>query len=636
MKTATLVVRAKQVFQQRDGHSAVCLKLEPVCACVQKTPPLTMTHHPHSSNRKKSSKHNNSNSINVNTESSHFVHSTTSAPPATGLNPDYLSQQKQQVSATSDSMHQYQNPPGTPTSKHLLSCLHELISIASQYYKLDFSQTPLLKPLLLLSGAQSSGKSSIINYLYSMSLRRVGEQAVDEKFSIIECISEREFLDLASQSAKRDIHSSSRQQKYKDASKFNFKSAKDMHWLMKPRPENASDEREGVVWYKLTPLQTMQRYKQFYENSELGEILRSHNLLEGIVVNDKFVRGTELNPDEKPIARDVILIDTPGINDESVGSLNKFRAYIRVLEFFYKQAQYCFFVSDPSHLRSIGNALHMLELTIADADTKQKVFETVGKEIAQRNSSRGLDSSQRGASSTGATAPSSGISFSLSNLIVDVAASALHRTVPFLNNAGNTSTDLKPEENDSDFRYVGASLYEKLYFIINKADKIRSLPSAFFEFGLSMGRNIQHFPLPHSNRVLAIALPMEQRFQMHRYGYSVDEQADLKKFEKLFESMRWDGRTHGELVVAQLADLENILSGLRGEHTKKQCLLFYIDFVYRSIQNARQGDSNYFSSTFRRLKHYYTEPWSRAQALYKEVLSESGEGGVVLSGSNGA
>lgn len=488
--------------------------------------------------------------------------------------------------------------------KYLINSLKELIEIASNY-DLDFSQTPLLKPLLLLTGSQSAGKSAIINYLYSMSLRNVGEQAIDEKFTVIECVSEYEFIELSGK-------------KYKSKKSFNIKNRSDLHWLMRPRGENSIDDREGTVFYELNNMQLSQRYKQFYENSELGEILRSQNLLKGVIVNEKFVRSSELFPNQIPIVRDVILIDTPGFNDESIGSLSSFKAYVRIFEFFYKQSHYCFFISDPSRLRSIGNALHILELTMADNEIKQKVFESVGKEISKFGSKgkEQVNVSEQSSSSGG------GISLSLSNFIVDVAANALHRSLPFFKN--KNTENVEPEKL-GDFSHIGPSMYEKVYFVINKADKIRNLYYAYFEFGLSLGRFFQHFPLPHANRILAIGLPMEQRIFRYRYGFlnngNTYDENDYVPYEKMFDSMKWDGSIDEEIHVAQLKDLESIIFNLRGEDSKKICLLHYIDFVYKSINNVRESETNRFNKYFRKIKHFYKEPWSRAQAIYKAVLN---------------
>jgi hypothetical protein len=130
-----------------------------------------------------------------------------------------------------------------------------------------------------------------------------------------------------------------------------------------------------------------------------------------IVVNEKYILGTPLEnqlksvkkeklPKEKnlneyfnpyssskiidlnePVVKSLIIIDTPGFNDESITDPQKFKANIDVLEFFFSQSSLVLFLVSSDHMLSIGCSLHMLQLTLLDPDTKKLMYDQALQEI---------------------------------------------------------------------------------------------------------------------------------------------------------------------------------------------------------------------------------------------------------------
>lgn len=150
----------------------------------------------------------------------------------------------------------------------------------------------------------------------------------------------------------------------------------------------------------------------------------------------------------------MIIIDTPGFNDESVNDTNKFKSYIDVLEFVFSQSSQVHFLVSTDHMLSIGCALHMLQLTLLDPDTKNKVIE-----IAQQMSSKNETSS------------------GLIEMLLTSAYSMMEMKVKGLFTKGYQT------DNSIKHQFFGSSIFEKVYFVINKIDLCKHINYAFYEFG---------------------------------------------------------------------------------------------------------------------------------------------------------
>lgn len=89
---------------------------------------------------------------------------------------------------------------------------------------------------------------------------------------------------------------------------------------------------------------------------------------------------------DRPIVKDLIIIDTPGFNDESVNDVDKFKANIDILEFFFSQSSLVLFLVSSDHMLSIGCSLHMLQLTLLDPETKKLLIQQ-SKDVKSDNTS---------------------------------------------------------------------------------------------------------------------------------------------------------------------------------------------------------------------------------------------------------
>eukprot|EP01080_Neovahlkampfia_damariscottae_P003954 gene3954-7210_t len=380
------------------------------------------------------------------------------------------------------------------THQELLSQLEEIADIAKEDFKLEFSKTPLSKNVLTILGDQSSGnilhiifekkilkviqqiyssntikgKSSFINHLFGIPIRETGSNAIDTQFTIIETVPDEEFQELTSGLKNEKIE-------YDD--------------LLEPIQRTKTDKRKNVVCNEIvnaivinekyiigTPFE--EKLKNSKKKSEEKKVQpKEKNLTEYFNpwTSSKILENNE------PVVKSLIIIDTPGFNDESMTDPQKFKANIDVLEFFFTQSSLVLFLVSTDHMLSIGCSLHMLQLTLLDQDTKKLMYEQAIKEI---NGSKGPGF--------------------VESLLTGAYSMMEERVKGLLPNGYSNESGVK-------HHFFGASMYEKLYFVINKIDLCKKPNTAFFEFGCSIGRKFKYLPLPTSSHVLGIGIPQEQK-----------------------------------------------------------------------------------------------------------------------------
>jgi len=485
--------------------------------------------------------------------------------------------------------------------------LDQLVQLAKDHFELDYCSTPLGKQVVTILGDQSSGKSSLINHLFGCNVRVTGEHAVDSQFTIIESVPESEFIEML-QSFSSASTASAEEEEIRLSMDRKAKELEDRmgpNWLHRPVQRLETDPRKGLVWLELKQLSKVRRYRQFFESHMKSIFLKYDSLVKCIIVNERFVSGSELsklkrnsnNNDEKmmkkekqiledwdmlgyqsngrPTVCNLIMIDSPGFNDESVLDVEKFRANIDLLEFFYRQSSLVLFMASPTHILSMGNALHMLQLTVLDQNTRNRMFNQVHQQMASTiNSSSNTNKS------------------SMLTSIISSCYSALEtRVSSIISSAGNLTEDYfgggsglaSSAQDTSSYKYFGASIYDKLYFVINKADICRNPHYVYYEFGTALGRRFKHLPIPPASHILLIGVPMEQR--THRIALWNVEQ---KITEDVTKTMPIE-----TIPVGQLMELEYILDMLKEDKHVQTNLINHIQYVFEKVQEVYNGMSYY-------------------------------------------
>jgi hypothetical protein len=84
------------------------------------------------------------------------------------------------------------------------------------------------------------------------------------------------------------------------------------------------------------------------------------------------------------ICKDMIFIDTPGFNGAMVKEIEKFKANIQILDFFYRQASLALVLLSPTNLLSVNDTMMMVQLTLLDEQTRNKILDDLNpKKIEQ-------------------------------------------------------------------------------------------------------------------------------------------------------------------------------------------------------------------------------------------------------------
>jgi GTPase SAR1 family protein len=527
--------------------------------------------------------------------------------------------------------------------------LQKLCKIAKDCYQLEFSAKPFKKNVVMVMGDQSSGKSSLVNYLFGdINVRETGSQAIDTQFTILETVSERTFIKYVGNI------------KY---TKLITEHAKEIReegyrWLKAPL-QRESDTRRDIIWTELNQKEKKKRFSQLY-GGNMGQILTQYDeLVKAIVINERFVKGTELeqirieqerkkkkesemlqqrfctdlnsdiqmdgsviieksinladhivedyvvvpkvesrgNDLSDPLCMDLIIIDTPGFNDQIITDMMKFRANVEVLEYFYKQSSLALFLASPTNLLSISDALKMVQLTMLDSDTRNTILNQMVPTIMQQEQQQQQQQDDLKEKE-------------VEGLMKTIAIGALKTLIPWgtlvdhvwssrkiitnsvtkmVNNAfENKATEIQGAK----YAQFSSSVYEKMYFVINKKDLCNNIQDAYFEFGYAVGRSFSHLPPLPSRNVLMIGCPHEQRKQRSN-GRIVDQNIQLH-----------------ELHIGDLYRLEAIINILRGEDHRQRCIQQHMNYIYEKMVEQHNK-----LSYMQRTLLYISDPLTQAKKL---------------------
>ncbi len=422
------------------------------------------------------------------------------------------------------------------------------------------------------------------------------------------------------------------------------------NWMYGHVDRMETDRRKGLVWIELNQISKVKRYRQFFESHMKSIFLKYDSLVKCIIVNERFVNASELDvrnrggsgavgengvhnknvnkktnsgsgggdsggdKDDRDDAMsewnvilpkqrnrftvsNLIIVDSPGYNEGSVIDMEKFKANIELLEFFYKQSALVLFMASPTHLLSMGNALYMLQLTVLDQATRNKMFQQVHQQMV---ANAAIDHGAGGGGGSGllGTVISSCYN-SLENRVTNIWNSACNLTEDYFGGGGSggggggaggvggTGRMGSAVQDSASYKYFGGSIYDKLYFVINKIDICRNTNYVYYEFGTALGRRFKHLPIPPANHIMIIGIPMEQRMQRisHLLHDKNNEQwmtQDIKKIVPI-ES----------LAVGQLRELEYLLETLKEDKHVQTSLINHIQYVFESIQEVYKNMSYY-------------------------------------------
>ncbi|KAL0488763.1 Phox domain-containing protein [Acrasis kona] len=346
------------------------------------------------------------------------------------------------------------------------------------------------KKMVMVIGDQSSGKSSFINYIFgNLEVREVAARAMDSHFTILESVDEEEFSSLVGASKYQD-KIKKHQELVADGARLS------PEWLYERHQSRDNDPRRHIVWVDLEVTQIEERYKHF-----LSEVTKHsfHNIVKCVIVNNRFTFGTDVERENengdvfRPLCRDLIVLDTPGFNDEF--KKEKIETNIDFLGFFYNRSDVVFCMTSVDHLLSIGNVLLIVEMSMMSKEHRTKVIEHITKGYSFKDA---LDMTLKVA----------GVASYFYTPIKPVV-----KGVQFLVNKSESNKESHSQHHDNDpSTFLGPSQFSKLYFLMNKIDCCSdNIEHSYFELGCAIGRNFNRLPLPLSSQVFAIGCPMEQR-----------------------------------------------------------------------------------------------------------------------------
>ncbi len=284
----------------------------------------------------------------------------------------------------------------------------------------------------------------------------ISQKTLTIQFTIIEAVNEDCFSALVGQTKYEESLSKHTQLVAEKKRVMN-------DWLYQREHNRDCDSRRNIVWTELEIPQIEERYKHLYDDANLHDAFRS--VLRAVIVNTRFLFGTDIEREDsftRTFSRDLIIIDTPGFNDEINLKKEKLEMNVNVLEYFYNCSDIVFCMTSTDHLLSLGNVLHVVEMSMISQENRKKVIEHMSQGYTIKDA---LD----------VTAKVAG------------AASYFYTPLkPVVKGVTAVSYLLRDKQNKDQGtpgkQFIGPNQFGKLFFIINKIDlSPERVEHSFFE-----------------------------------------------------------------------------------------------------------------------------------------------------------
>mmetsp|Transcript_11206 Transcript_11206/g.16551 ORF Transcript_11206/g.16551 Transcript_11206/m.16551 type:complete len:572 (+) Transcript_11206:3-1718(+) len=480
--------------------------------------------------------------------------------------------------------------------------LKKMISIANEKYNLELTEHIIMKPLVMIIGNQSAAKSSFLNHIYgNLKIRKTGSQAIDTHFTLIETVSEEQFEKLKTTTKKKEK---------REIADYE-------------RAFNEQNIMENIAYLELTTTEKYERYQQYFQGP-LSRLFtaKEMNMLRAIIVNEKYVKPTQTNPEKAILTKNVLFLDTPGFNDYSKENI----PHIDIMHFFFKQCAKCLVMLDCMQLSSIQSTISLLRLLMV-WDNKETILKQMKKKQTNSITEAAMGDPTQNNNSFLLKASTIGI-----NMIMTQTTGPLWQVIkPFATNHIQAYMNTQPKKESLKKEEEGDTLYSKssnLYDIVNlvitKIDQCDDIPAAYLELGLSIGDKL---PRPVSDHIHTMGIPWEQ--QKRRVIYQGRNYTDLMKdikeqpyladtlLENVYNQMLRVPRE--SIRIGDLKRVERLIDNFQHHETQIACSRAYVEYVFSEIQRCRESRTA-FDNVFSSVTHFISKPFSQIEKLYRQSM----------------
>lgn len=353
------------------------------------------------------------------------------------------------------------------------------------------SETPISlslysKRVVLILGETSSGKSSLINHVFGIELRRSSLAAEDDKFTIIETISEENFKLFLQKNPNLSSDNNASTNNYTPTSNLfinhnnflnNYNSAKlkplSQEELKQPRTLEGETEwferRKNNLFIPLSGKDCIKRYeamlKQCGKNIDTLE-----DYVCGVLVNSSYVSN--------PGLKDLIIVDTEGFNFDSPTLHVKFKKHLELFDLFYRLSNRVLFLMKAGAQSGAVQALKCLEAILLFHITPLSKRQNMKEKLV-------------------------GILDNTTKLLVQIQENFLIRF-----GAGFFNSLVQQEFGDQEKKLYPPAL-DKVIFVLTQMDRCQERLDAIgqlFQLGIVFG-NVFTMGFPKAKNIVPISLP---------------------------------------------------------------------------------------------------------------------------------
>jgi len=362
------------------------------------------------------------------------------------------------------------------------------------------------KYVVSVFGTTSAGKSSFMNHIIGMPLCHTSVGQVDTGFTIIEVVSEKEFLKYSGESAAKKMSK-------EEVMKTEYTSKDPMN-----------DPRYGRVFVVLDSQATLQHYAPRLEELKSG-VATSGSIIRTMLINESYLEY--LSKEQARLIKSIILIDSKGLEQSTVQSIYEGgRADPERVSVFVKNAairaiimrmsSLSLFLSPVQQFRSSGPQISEFELSALMASNGTQSVEKAAEGLNSVLVKSRVDSEK--AAAVAGSSDSVMWSYLKPFLgswgeVVSIATEFVGKVAGF---GGDTSAPAAvaaasaPSASESE-KGGGNSRWGNVVFVFTKMDEVkfdrREEKSFWFDVGRVFGQNCHFIETPTSDDCICICLP---------------------------------------------------------------------------------------------------------------------------------
>jgi hypothetical protein len=341
------------------------------------------------------------------------------------------------------------------------------------------------RTVVLILGGTSAGKSSLVNTVYGVELKRTSAGAEDKRFTIVEAVDELEFERIC---GAKGTHYRGREARLSveelRQSAPNRQNSKGVEWGL---------ARESNLYVHLDAQGCIERYGSVLAQLPADVLARSEPF-QAMLVNASYV-------DERHAgARDVVVIDSEGLDFDTPEMLSRVGGNLQMLELFYRLSDRVVFLVRAGGMGDAPQAFKVLELLLG----LQSLPPARQKDVLEQVTERARSFASSAASHVARN----------SDMVTRVVISGIQAVLATRSSVGASSSGAASSSSSSSSSLQHTVALDKLSFAISQMDACvdeYDEMAQVYQLGLTLGQHFSSVGKPRAEAIFPISIPAPYR-----------------------------------------------------------------------------------------------------------------------------